>query len=90
MKQDQRHHIFGTKFLQLLLNFEVLSISFQAVVEQGPKLSKEEMMQMEKEAKMQAEVDREHEEQMRLLREKKRKEKEPPPPPKTITVMAGT
>merc|ERR1712241_189294 len=34
-----------------------------AVVEQGPKLSKEEMMQMEKEAKMQAEVDREHEEQ---------------------------
>ena len=38
---------------------------------------------------MQAQVDAEHEEQMRLLKEKKRREKEPPPPPKTITVMAG-
>jgi len=60
------------------------------VQQQGPQLTPEEIKQREKEAKLQAEVDREHEEQMRLLREKKRKEKEPPPPPKTITVMAGS
>merc|ERR1712228_393018 len=60
------------------------------VQEEGPQLSSEELKQRDKEAMLQAEVDREHEEQMRKLREKKRKEKEPPPPPKTITVMAGS
>ena len=44
---------------------------------------------MEREAKLQAEADREVEAHKAQLREKKRKEKEPPPPPKTITVMAG-
>ncbi len=47
-------------------------------------------MQEEKEARIKAEVEREHEEQMRLMKEKKRMAKEPPPPPKTITVMAGS
>merc|ERR1711963_476832 len=51
--------------------------------------SPEQIKQEQKEAKVQAEVDREHEENMRALREKKKREKEPPPPPKTITVMAG-
>merc|ERR1711963_1174627 len=44
--------------------------------------SPEQIKQEQKEAKMQAEVDREHEENMRALREKKKREKEPPPPPK--------
>merc|ERR1711881_331351 len=60
------------------------------VQEEGPQVSSEELKQRDKEAMLQAEVDREHEEQMKQLREKKRKEKEPPPPPKTITVMAGS
>ena len=47
------------------------------------------MLKEQKAAMIQAQVDAEHEEQMRLLKEKKRREKEPPPPPKTITVMAG-
>merc|ERR1712066_631932 len=55
-----------------------------------PQKSMGELKQKDKEAMLQAEVDREHEEQMKQLREKKRKEKEPPPPPKTITVMAGS
>merc|ERR1711971_1128393 len=60
------------------------------VQENGPQLSAEELKQMEKEARMQAEVDKEHEEMKKQLREKKRIEKEPPPPPRTITVMAGS
>lgn len=47
------------------------------------------MKQEEREARIKAEVDKEHEEQMRRMKERKQKEKEPPPPPKTITVMAG-
>jgi len=54
-----------------------------------PAKSQEEMLKEQKAAMIQAQVDAEHEEQMRLLKEKKRREKEPPPPPKTITVMAG-
>jgi len=60
------------------------------VEDQGPQLSEEELKQMEREAKLQAEADREVEAHKAQLREKKRKEKEPPPPPKTITVMAGS
>jgi len=60
------------------------------VQENGPQLSAEELKQMDKQAKMQAEVDKEHEELKKQLREKKRIEKEPPPPPRTITVMAGS
>ena len=52
-------------------------------------MTQEELQKAQKAAMIQAQVDAEHEEQMRLLKEKKRREKEPPPPPKTITVMAG-
>merc|ERR1711997_1085831 len=41
------------------------------VQENGPQLSAEELKQMEKEARMQAEVDKEHEEMKKQLREKK-------------------
>lgn len=54
-----------------------------------PQMTQEELQKAQKAAMIQAQVDAEHEEQMRLLKEKKRREKEPPPPPKTITVMAG-
>lgn len=50
----------------------------------------EELKQEQREARIKAEVDKEHEEQMRRMKERKQKEKEPPPPPKTITVMAGS
>jgi len=82
LQQEQVHKMNGEP--------EMPETDHVQVQEEGPQLSSEELQQSEKEAKLQAEVDREHEEQMRQLREKKRKEKEPPPPPKTITVMAGS
>jgi len=82
LQQEQVHKMNGEP--------EMPETDHVQVQEEGPQLSSEELQQIEKEAKLQAEVDREHEEQMRQLREKKRKEKEPPPPPKTITVMAGS
>merc|ERR1712156_1144176 len=85
MQQQQQQHV-----QQMNGAPKRSEVDHVAVEQQGPKLSKEEILQMEKEAKMQAEIDKEHEENMRKLREKKRKEKEPPPPPKTITVMAGS
>lgn len=82
LQQEQVHKMNGEP--------EMPESDHVQVQEDGPHISSEELKQRDKEAMLQAEVDREHEEQMKQLREKKRKEKEPPPPPKTITVMAGS
>merc|ERR1711874_215384 len=82
LQQEQVHRMNGEP--------EMPETDHVQVQEEGPQISSEELKQRDKEAMLQAEVDREHEEQMKQLREKKRKEKEPPPPPKTITVMAGS
>ena len=89
VQMNGTHEVSETDRVNLFCSNLKKLIKYVFGLQAAPAKSQEEMLKEQKAAMIQAQVDAEHEEQMRLLKEKKRREKEPPPPPKTITVMAG-